>query len=241
MKTALVMGGSGDIGMAVCRLLAEKGWSIYCHCYTNEKKVLSFILEMREAYPQQDFFMVSYDMLSEKDFPAFLHQLLPIDGIVFASGFTKYGLLTEHTPEEIENLWKVHMYAPLRILQSLEADLRRSGEGRVVFIGSVYGLKGSSMETVYSGVKGAQQAFVKAYAKEVATFGITVNLVAPGAVQTRMNEAWTKQEIAELTDEIPVRRLARPEEVAQAAGFLFSKEAGYITGAVLPVTGGWLD
>lgn len=184
--------------------------------------------------------MVSYDMSDDKKLPAFFAQILPVEAVVFAAGFTKYGLLSEHTPADIDRLWKVHVYTPLRILQHLERELHRFHAGRIVFVGSVYGLTGSSMETVYSAVKGAQQGFVKAYAKEVATLGITVNLVAPGAVQTRMNADWTEEELTELKDEIPLRRLARPEEIASAAAFLLSEEAGYITGAVLPVTGGWL-
>jgi 3-oxoacyl-[acyl-carrier protein] reductase len=97
------------------------------------------------------------------------------------------------------------------------------------------------METVYSAVKGAQEAFVKAYAKEVATLGITVNVVAPGAVQTKMNDNWEPQELTELISEIPLGRLADPKEIAAACNYLFSKEASYTTGIVLPVTGGWLE
>src|SRR5699024_3825540 len=102
------------------------------------------------------------------------------------------------------------------LLAGLERKLRQSGHGRVVFIGSVYGLSGSAMETVYSGVKGAQQSFAKAYAKEVATLGITVNCVAPGAVATAMNEDFTDSEMTTLTEEIPLARLATTNEIAAA-------------------------
>lgn len=97
------------------------------------------------------------------------------------------------------------------------------------------------METVYSAVKGAQEAFAKAYAKEVATLGITVNVVAPGAVQTKMNDHWDPQELSELKAEIPLGRLADPEEIAAACNYLFSKEASYTTGIILPVAGGWME
>lgn len=133
--------------------------------------------------------MVSLDMLDNRKIPPFLQALFQVDGIVFASGYTKYGLLTEHTPEDISGLWKIHMETPLLLIKALQEKLQRSQNSRIVFIGSVYGIAGSSMETVYSAVKGAQQSFVKAYGKEVATLGITVNCIAPGAVATQMNHS----------------------------------------------------
>lgn len=241
MPYALVMGASGDIGQAICEKLAQKGWSIYCHYNQQKEKVLNFVSDLQKRYPQQDFFMVSLDMLKEAEVPHFLTQLFQVDGIVFASGFTFYELLPETKADQMEALWQVHLKTPLLLLQGLQNKLANSKNGRVVFIGSVYGHRGSSMETVYSAVKGAQEAFAKAYAKEVATLGITVNVVAPGAVQTKMNDNWNPQEIAELKAEIPLGRLADPKEIASACDYLFSKEAGYTTGIVLPVAGGWME
>lgn len=241
MPYALVMGASGDIGQAVCEKLAGQGWSLYCHFNQQKEKVLNFVSDLQKRYPQQDFFMVSLDMLREAEIPNFLDQLFQVDGIVFASGFTFYELLPETKADQMEALWQVHLKTPLLLLQGLQEKLAKSKRGRVVFIGSVYGHRGSSMETVYSAVKGAQEAFAKAYAKEVATLGITVNVVAPGAVQTKMNENWDLQEIAELTSEIPLGRLADPSEIAAACTYLFSKEASYTTGIVLPVAGGWME
>ncbi|BCA84637.1 3-oxoacyl-ACP reductase [Enterococcus saigonensis] len=240
MKNALVMGASGDIGEAICRTLAKSGWSLYCHYYRNEEKVLKFVSELKETYPQQDFFMVCLDMLETPDIPSFLADLFQVDGIVFAAGFTKYGLLCEHTQQDMRQLWQIHLETPMLILQGLEEKLRRSSQARVVFVGSVYGLAGSSLETVYSAVKGAQQSFVRAYAKEVAANGCTVNCIAPGAVATKMNEEFSPAELEQLIAEIPLGRLAYTKEIAAAVAFLFQQDAQYITGATIPVTGGWL-
>jgi 3-oxoacyl-[acyl-carrier protein] reductase len=95
------------------------------------------------------------------------------------------------------------------------------------------------MEAVYSAMKGAQVAFAKSYAKEVATLGITVNVVSPGAVNTRMNLSWTSDELAEVRKKIPLERFAEPSEVATVVDFLLSDRANYITGSVIPVNGGW--
>ncbi|GCF94194.1 3-oxoacyl-ACP reductase [Enterococcus florum] len=241
MPYGLVMGASGDIGEAICRRLAANGWSLYCHYYQNEEKVLNFVSDLRSHYPQQDFFVVSLDMLKESEITGFLTQLFQVDAVIFSAGHTVYDLLTEVSSEAIDALWQVHVKTPLLLLQQLQGKLSAGKQGRVIFIGSVYGHRGSSMETVYSAVKGAQEAFVKAYAKEVATLGITVNAVAPGAVDTRMNQEWTEEEQAELLAKIPMNRLAKPAEIAAACSYLCSPEASYTTGIILPVTGGWME
>ncbi|MEO1769303.1 elongation factor P 5-aminopentanone reductase [Candidatus Enterococcus ferrettii] len=241
MPYGLVMGASGDIGQAICYALAEEGWSLYCHYHRNQEKVLSLVSDLRQRYPQQDFFVVSLNMLEESAISTFVSQLFQVDGIIFASGFTVYELLPEITSQQMDSLWQIHVKTPLLLLQQLQVKLAQNSRGRVVFISSVYGQHGSSMETVYSAVKGAQEGFVKAYAKEVATLGITVNAIAPGAVNTQMNQNWSITEKVSLAADIPLGRMAEPKEVAAACKYVCSKEAGYTTGTTLVVAGGWMD
>ncbi|MDF0479740.1 SDR family oxidoreductase [Vagococcus sp. PNs007] len=239
MPYALVLGASGDIGEACVMRLAAEGWSIYCHFNKNQKKSSDLVKKLTEKYPKQDFFMIQLDMSEKKVSATFFEQLFQVDAVIFASGDTVYKLLTDTTVDEMDALWNCMVKSPIQICQNLQSKLAKTKKGRIIFIGSVYGLVGSAMEVVYSTVKGAQQSFVKAYAQEVASLGITVNLVAPGAVATKMNEAWTTEELEDLRIEIPVGRLAEPEEVAGAVNYLASDSASYLTGIVLPVTGGW--
>lgn len=95
------------------------------------------------------------------------------------------------------------------------------------------------MEVMYSTVKGAQLAFVKAYAKEVASMNLTVNAIAPGAVDTQMNTSWTQDEKRELLLDIPLNRMAKPSEIASLVNYLLSADATYITGTTIPLAGGW--
>lgn len=239
MKYGLVMGASGDIGQACAESLAAAGWSVYCHYFHNEVKVKKLTESLAATYPQQDFFPVHLDMTQEGAITTFSEQLFQVDGIIFASGNTVYKLLTETSSAEMDQLWQVYVKTPMQICQLLQYKLAKQNAGRVVFIGSVYGIIGSSMEVVYSTLKGAQQAFAKAYAQEVASLGITVNVIAPGAVNTKMNEAWSAEERQALLSEIPVQRMAEPQEIAGLARFLLSQEAAYITGATIPISGGW--
>lgn len=238
MKYILVMGASGDIGQACVKQLAREGYSVYCHYHTNRQAVDTLVAELSRQYPQQDFFAVPLDMTDEAALPAFVADLFEVNGIVFASGGTVYKLLADTTPAEMDRLWQVHVKTPVRLCQLLHSKLVRR-TGSIVFVSSVYGLIGSPMEVMYSTLKGAQLSFVKAYAGEVASSGITVNAVAPGAVDTQMNQALTSEEKEELISSIPAGRLAQPAEIAASIVFLLSDKARYITGSTLPVTGGW--
>ncbi|MGX7059686.1 elongation factor P 5-aminopentanone reductase [Vagococcus humatus] len=239
MKYALILGASGDIGRACAKALAEDGWSLYCHYYHHKERVVELNEELRQLYPKQDFFSVGFDMTHETSLEPLLNQLFQVDSIIFANGKTVYKLLTDTTSQEIDELWQLMIKTPMCMCQALQSKLSHQHQGRIIFIGSVYGLSGSSMEVAYSTVKGAQQSFAKAYAQEVSSLGITVNVVAPGAVNTQMNANWTDEEKACLLAEIPMRRMAEPKEVAQVVRFLVKEEAGYITGTTIPITGGW--
>lgn len=238
-RYALVMGASGDIGSSCVKELAKEGWSIYCHYYQNESKMRDIVQSLMTMYPHQEFFMVQYDMTDTKHLDQFLSSIYALELIVFAMGHTEYALLTDLEEEHIDRLWQVHLKTPILLCQQLQNKLSVSKSGRIIFIGSVYGSYGSAMEVVYSTVKGGQESFVKAYAKEVASLGITVNLIAPGAVHTQMNHLLTTEDYHLLTQEIPLNKLATPLDIAYGVLFLSSKQAEYITGITLPIDGGW--
>lgn len=238
-RNALIMGASGDIGSACAYELAAAGFSLYLHYFKNQERISQLQRDLTERYPNQDFFMVSLDMKNPDAVPQFCQQLFALDTIVFAQGGSWYGLVSQMPQASMAELWQVHLETPVLLLQHLEKKLARASLGRVIFIGSLYGEVGSGLEAYYAAVKSAQVGFVKSYAQEVATLGITANVVAPGAVQTHLLNQFSSEELGALQKELPLLRLARPEEIAYFVGVCAAEKASYLTGSVLNVNGGW--
>lgn len=240
MRSALIIGASGDIGQAVATKMAADGWSLYLHYYRHEKIVTDQVKKFQTDYPHQDFIPLQYDLTDDQHLDALTAQLFSLDAVVFAAGMTYYHLFKETTVPEMTSLMRVHLLTPMVLLTKVEHKLAQSGHGRVIFIGSVYGGTGSAMEVAYSTVKGAQSAFVKAYAQEVASLGITVNVVAPGAVSTKMNtQMFDQSSLAKVRAEIPAARFATPQDISYYVTMLAAEDAAYLTGQTLYVSGGW--
>lgn len=240
MKWALICGASGDIGTAVARRLAAQGWSLYLHYHTGKDRVTALTTELQTQYCQQDFLPVAADLSVLAAASTIVAQLFSLDAVIFAQGTTEYGLFHDSDPQRFASMLKVQLQTPLRLVQLVEDKLAHSQAGRIVFVGSVYGGRGSAMEVTYSTIKGALSSFAQAYSQEVAATGITVNVVAPGAVDTRMNAMFDNETRATVAAEVPAGRFATPQEIAYWITGLLQPEAQYMTGQTLYVTGGWL-
>lgn len=139
----------------------------------------------------------------------------------------------------MSKLWKVHVQNPMRLLALTSKKLRVNLVSYVLFIGSIWGEAGAAGESVYSAVKGAQHAFVKSYAKEVAFNQIRVNAIAPGFIDTVMNQQLDEEERASINDEIPLGYAGSTEDVAKMVSFYLSGQADYVTGQIIRLNGGW--
>lgn len=234
-KTALITGASGGIGKAIAKKLAGEGYKLYLHYHKNEENILTLIKEL-----QADCMMVKAD-LSIADGPGQLVKQLadPIDLLVLNSGKSFFGLMTDMKNEEIQQMVQLQITSPYMISKELIPSMVRRKSGNIVVISSIWGEIGASCEVLYSMVKGGQNTFVKALAKELAPSCIRVNAIAPGAVATDMLQSFSEEDLADLEEEIPLGRIGKPEEIADAVLFLSSNHASYITGQVLSVNGGW--
>lgn len=238
-KFALILGASGAIGSAICKRLAEEGWSLYMHYNHNETKVKRLREELSSQYTEQEFLIVQADFSSDNGAETLINQIYSLQAIVFANGHAYYGLIEETPVEEMENLWKVHVQNPMRLLALISNKLRSNDVSYVLFIGSIWGEAGAAYETVYATVKGAQHAFVKAYSKEVALQHILVNAISPGFIETSMNHHLSDEEKQQIIDEIPLQRAGKTEEIANLVAFYISGQADYVTGQIIRVNGGW--
>lgn len=240
MKWALIVGASGGIGQQIVDDLAAQGWNLYLHGNRHMDAINHKITTLQAQYPHQEFIPIQADLLAATGIDKIVNSLFQLDALVYTSGITYYGLLTEQTPQRWEELWQLHVKAPMMLCQRLQNKLAHAHCGRIVLLGSVYGKSGSAMEVAYSTMKGAQSAFAKAYAQEVASLGITINVIAPGAVDTPMNNIFSAAEKAAIDEEIPMGYFAHPDEITYFVTTLLAKKASYLTGQTLYVTGGWL-
>ncbi|WP_066068734.1 elongation factor P 5-aminopentanone reductase [Neobacillus soli] len=236
-KYALITGASGGIGQAIACNLAAKGYNLYLHYNKNEQSIKGLMSKL-QSYGGE-YVPIHADLADLNGYKALCSQIFSLDAIIHCGGNSHYGLLVDLTHEEAASLLNVHVLSPLMMTKELLPKLLNKGTGNIVVVTSIWGQTGAACEVAYSTAKGAQISFVKALSKETALNGIRVNAIAPGAVATPMMDGFTKEEVDQISFEIPMGRLGLPEEIASGVAFLLSDESSYITGQVLAINGGW--
>nr|WP_251047506.1 SDR family oxidoreductase [Planococcus sp. ISL-110] len=232
-----MLGASGEIGESIALQLAESGWSLYLHWNSHSTDPLA--QQLADKYPAQEFIAVQADFAGETGAQQLAGNVYDASCIIVASGQSLLKMLIDTSDADMEALWRVHVKNPISAIRLISPFFLRNDKSYVVFISSIWGETGASMETMYSAVKGAQLAFVKAYAKEMAPSGTRVNAVAPGFIKTKMNASLTAEELQEIEEEIPLG-LGTPQDIADAVDFLVGGKADYMTGQTLRINGGWL-
>ncbi|MEK4245140.1 SDR family oxidoreductase [Psychrobacillus sp. FSL K6-2684] len=238
-RFALVVGASGEIGIAVSHSLAESGWSLYLHFASNKEKMDELLATLNLAYPEQEFISIQADLSDSNAIELMANSIFTLQSVVFAQGHSLYKGLEETALNEIQKLFQVHIEHPMFLVGKLSPKLRKHEHSSIIFVGSIWGETGASYEVAYSAAKGAQHAFVKAYAKEVAMQKTTVNVVAPGFIDTKMNAHLDEESRNLILEEIPSGKFGNPQDVANVIAFLASEKAYYITGQIIRVNGGW--
>ncbi|MCQ6265859.1 SDR family oxidoreductase [Fictibacillus sp. WQ 8-8] len=234
----LVTGASGGIGSSICRALAKNGFNLILHYHLSSRQARDLQQEVT-AYGVETL-LVQADLSDPAGTDKLLSSLfMPVDAVIHNSAGAYYGLLTDMDSETVQKMVQLNLTSPILITKHLLPAMMKRGKGNIIVISSVWGSVGASCEVVYSAVKGGLNTFVKALAKEAAPNRIRVNGIAPGAVETRMMEDFTEEELNSLKDQIPEGRLGRTEEMAEIVMFLLSDRSSYINGHIISATGGW--
>lgn len=238
MQNVLIIGASGDIGIAIAKQRVKKGDQLILHYHSN----ISVITKLAEEFASDQVLqIIQADLSTGEGINKLLSSLVfQVDSIIFASGKTEFGLFQDVDEDSFTEMLTLHVHAPLKITNELLPSMIRNQFGRLIFITSIWGEVGASNEVLYSTVKGAQNSFVKALAKEVAASNVTVNAVSPGFIDTKMNGSLLAEERAEIYEAIPLKRAGSPHEVSEAVSYLMDCPTPYLNGQILPVTGGWM-
>ena len=238
-KIAVVTGAASGIGRATAEALAEAGARVVVADIAREAGEAA-AAALRERGLAAHYLAV--DLTDAASVERFATQVLsefgPVDILVNGAGWGSTKPFWEGTPELWDKLVGLNFVGPMRLAKALLPAMIERGHGSIVNIASDAGRVGSLGETVYSGAKGGLIAFTKSLARETARYGINVNCVCPGPTETPLLAAVPAGHLDAFKKAIPMRRFARPEEIAHAVVFFAGERARYITGQVLSVSGG---
>ena len=235
-KTLFVTGGSRGIGEAIVRRAAGK-YNV-CFTYNSHKDLAEKLANELGGLGVVAVKCDVSDKNSVENAVEFAKKRFgKIDILVNNAGVSKSGLLVDMDEQDFDDIFAVNAKGVFLVTKAVFPEMLSRRDGAVVNVASVWGQVGASCETLYSSSKAAVIGFTKALAKEAAPMNVRVNAVAPGAVDTDMMKEYSSDEIKAICDEIPLGRLAKPDEIADAV--LFLAENKYMTGSTLAVNGGW--
>ena len=240
-KLALVTGGTGGIGTAICIALAQQGRKVIAGYYPPEE-------ESAKAWQQQhqaegyDFEIVACDVSDYESSQAMLQDVEKsfgtVDILINCAGITRDKTLRRMTLEQWDSVLRTNLDSAFNVTRQVVDNMSAKGFGRIVNISSVNGQKGQFGQANYSAAKAGLHGFTKAVAQELANKGVTVNSVSPGYVKTEMTDAIPEDVRDSILQQVPMGRMAQPEEIAYVVSFLTDDRNTYMTGANLPVNGG---
>ena len=241
MSNVLITGASGGIGLATARAFAEKGHNLALFGFKNFDSLKA------EAVAISDTFHVEVncykaDVSNPKEVKEAIAKVLTyfkkIDILVNNAGMSIVGLDIDMNPETWRQICDVNLSSAMYFTRELMPSMIHEKSGKIINISSMWGVRGASCEAAYSATKGALNAYTKALGKELAPSGISVNALALGAIDTKMNSHLSADEKAEFEEEIPFGRMATPKEAADMI-VLLSEAPAYLTAQVIGFDGGY--
>lgn len=227
-RVVLITGGSKGIGLACAQHFAKLGDKVAVTYNTSK--------------PSGDFFSVKCDVTSQAEvdsaFAAIEEKLGPVQVLVSNAGITKDLLLLRMNESDFTSVIDANLTGAYRVCKRATQSMLRARSGRIILMSSVVGLLGSAGQSNYAASKAGLVGLARSLARELGSRNITVNVIAPGPVETDMTNSLTQEQRDNMLSLVPLGRMATTQEIASVVSFLASQDAAYITGAVIPVDGG---
>ena len=239
MTKVLVTGGAKGVGAAIVRALAAAGHDVDFTFRSSAEQAKTLAEEIAASHPGRSITALPLDLSDKEALDAFCEarEGETYFGLVHNAGQPYDSLAAMMAQDKAEAAMQVNFWAFTRLAKSLMRTMIRARAGRIVAIGSVAALRGNPGNAAYAASKGALISYAKTLAVETGKRGVTVNVIAPGFVDTDMMAPYAAYR-DKMQGQIPAGRFAKPEEVAGLAAFLMSEPAAYISGTVLPIDGG---
>lgn len=241
-KNVLITGASGGIGEAMCREFAKNGYNVVIHYNSSEEAALKLQQEIESQY-QVKAVPIKADLRNSDEVKALARKATAIlgntDVLINNAGVAYLTLFQTADDNKVRELFDINLMSAMNLTKEILPSMIRNQSGRIINISSMWGIAGASCEVHYSASKSALIGFTKALAKEVGPSGITVNCIAPGYIDTKMNSSIDDESVAEIVEATPMGRKGRPEDVSALAMFLAGENADFITGQVISVDGGY--
>ena len=240
MKTVIVTGGSRGIGAAIVKELAKEKYNVVLNYNNSEEAAKQIQTELKNIGIEIEIFKADVSKRDEvKKLVKFtLEKFKNIDVLINNAGIDQIKPFTDISDEDWNKMMQVNLNSVFYCSQEVLENMIHNKKGCIINISSIWGRVGASCEVHYSASKAAVDGMTKALAKELGPSNIRVNSVAPGIIQTDMNKDLSKEDLEEIINQIPLGRIAKPEEIVKSIKWLVDDE--YITGQVICIDGGWL-
>ena len=234
-RVAIVTGGTRGIGRAISLALKEQGHTVVANFAGNEEKARAFSEETGIRNYRWD---VGDHEATQECCARIAEEVGPIDIVVNNAGITRDGVLHRMSFDDWNEVMRINLGGCFNMAKATFPGMRERGWGRIVNIGSINGQAGQYGQVNYAAAKSGIHGFTKALAQEGAKFGVTVNAIAPGYIDTEMVAAVPQPVLEKIVAKIPVGRLGHAEEIARGCAFLCAEDAGFVTGSTLSINGG---
>ena len=238
-KNVIITGGSQGIGRNIVYTLAREGCNIIFSYNNSEKEAQEIKEELLKEKCNVEIFKA--DISKKTDIDALvqfaINKFKNIDVLINNAGISQIKLFTDITEEDWNNIVLTNLSSVFFLTQGIAKNMINNQSGCIINISSIWGDVGASCEVHYSTVKAGVNGFTKALAKELGFSGIRVNAISPGIIDTRMNEHLSVEEKEELKEEIPLRKIGKPEDISKCVKWLIEDE--YTTGQIISINGGW--